>query len=368
MNKNKPIILVGGGTGGHIYPLVALGEEFQKKGIKFIYVGGIGREKEIIGNLKWPYSQISVGKWRRYWTLKDTFLNFVDFFRFINGFFQAIKILISTGSPLVISKGGFVSLPMTMAAKLLGRKLFVHESDTIFGMSNRFSARFADVVMTAFPPKIYQNANNKYLQTGIPLRYPLRQAATLMAPKKDKDVLLVIGGIQGSRSINSLIGSNLEKLLKKFDIIHITGEKDFEKFKKIADDMESTKNIYKPFAFVERELPYYFQIADLVISRASATTIAEGALFGKAMYLIPLPNSASNHQVKNASVLNSENAAFTKEEYQITPDSFYQDIMDLTNNNEKISSLGKNLKKYFHEENSIDIIIQKIEEKLNGKK
>lgn len=365
--KERPIILVGGGTGGHIYPLVALGEELAKRKMPFIYVGGAGYEKNIINNQKWPYRQISTGKFRRYWSIGAIFSNIIDLFKLKWGFWQSVGIILGSGSNLIISKGGYVSLPVIMAAKLLGRRIFIHESDTVLGLSNRFGIKFATLVMTAFPEDIYPKSKKKYIQTGIPLRSALRQAATLKTPQKNRPLILVMGGIQGAKSINSLIEANLDKMLEFADIIHITGEAEIGKYKKIADTLENKNYIYKPFSFIERELPYYFQVADLVISRASATTIAEAALFGKAMYLIPLPTSASDHQLKNAKVLAEKKAAVMKEELQLTNDKFFQDIAELINRSEYLGELGNNLRNYFNESKSIEIIMEKIEETQNGK-
>lgn len=366
----KPIILVGGGTGGHIFPLVAIGEELTTRSLPFLYVGAKGgREEAIVRELGWTFEPIAAGKMRRYFSLQALLQNTFDAFRTIQGFFQSMKLLLRTGAPAVISKGGYVAFPMVYAARFLGRPVFAHESDAVMGLTNRLTARFAATVFTAFAPTAYPKADRRYLQVGIPIRKTLRQAARLRSPKKTRPLILIVGGIQGASALNTLIRQNVKKLLAVTDIVHVTGEREIANYQKLQASLDkSIRSAYKPFSFLDRELAYYFQAADLVISRASATTIAEGALFGKAMLLIPLPTSAGNHQVVNARILAGEHAAVMFEEYQLSPETFYEAVARLLNDRAELSALGMKLKTYFHNDDALAQIIASVYgEGANGK-
>lgn len=360
--KHKPILLVGGGTGGHIFPLVAIGEELASRNLPFIYVGAKnGREEAIVAELGWRFAPIAAGKIRRYLTLATIYANIVDVFRTIQGFFQAIKLLLKTGAPAVISKGGYVAFPVVYAARILGRTVYAHESDAVMGLTNRLTASFAKKMFTAFSTTAYPRSDARYLQVGIPIRKNLRQAARLRSPKKTRPIVLVLGGIQGASSVNTFIRHSLKKLLPLADIVHVTGEKEYATYQKIQAGLDkSLRAAYKPYSFLDRELAYYFQAADLVVSRASATTIAEGALFGKAMMLIPLPSSAGNHQVVNANILAAEHAAVVQEQFELSPETFTEIVRKLLGDSAELSTLGMKLRGYFHNDEAIAMILNEV--------
>ena len=365
MTKQYPVLLVGGGTGGHIFPLVALGEELASRKIPFIFVGGrSGKEKEIVDGYGWQFRAISAGKWRRYWNATAFVWNVIDLGRFIKGFFEALILLIKTHTQVIFSKGGYVALPVVLAAKLLGRRIIIHESDSVMGLTNRISARVASKVLTSFSPSVFPNYDKRFEQVGIPIRRTLRLAAHLKAVKKSRPLILVIAGLQGSMAINRLIREDLSQLIQITDIVHITGEAEFSAHKLIAQGMSRKfVNAYRPFAFITRELPYYFQNSDLIVSRSSATTIAEAALFSKAMYLIPLPNSAGDHQLANAKHLQAAGGAILQVESSLTKEKFFEDISRLLADKTQLQNLGNRLFQYFNElgavERIVEIILQK---------
>lgn len=368
MNGKRPVLLVGGGTGGHIYPLVALGEELSSQGQPFIFVGGKnGKEREIVQELGWSYQGIDAGKWRRYLTLKSITENIADIFRFIKGFFQSARLISKNGVQTVFSKGGYVALPVVLAAWVLGCRVIIHESDSVMGLTNRISARFAKLVLTAFDPTVFPNRDKRFMQVGFPIRRMLRKAATLSPPKKSRPLILVIGGSQGSEAINSFVRASLPKLIGVADIVHITGEGEAMLHKKLSERLErKNKNAYKPFAFVNRELPYYYQLCDLIVSRAGATTLAEAALFGRALYLVPLPNAAGNHQLINAKLLQASGAATYRLQSDLTPEQFAADITQLLADKNQLQQLGRRLKEYFHAAEGTSQIAAIIQGKENG--
>lgn len=359
-NHRRPILLVGGGTGGHIFPLVALGEELAARKIPFIFVGGrVGKEREIITEYGWPFRSISAGKWRRYWSLITFIQNIIDLGRSIKGFFESLNLLVTSGARVIFSKGGFVALPMVLAAKLLGRRIIIHESDSVMGLTNRVSARLASKILTAFSPSVFPGHDSRFEQVGIPIRRTFRQAAKLQGVRKSRPLVLVIAGIQGSQAINRLVREALMELIQVADIVHITGEVEILPHKAIAERLsKKLQSAYRPFAFITRELPYYFQSSDLVVSRASATTTAEAAVFSRALYLIPLPGSASDHQLINARHLQAAGAAVMREEGTLNTEKFIDDIKRLLADKAQLQNLGTRLGKYFNEENAVERIIE----------
>jgi len=358
----RPVILVGGGTGGHIFPLVAIGEELASRKIPFIFVGDAsGREKQIVEDYGWKFVGLRSGKFRRYWSVQAVGQNLVDLGRFGAGFFEAIGILSRSRARVVFSKGGYVALPMVLAAKLLGKKIVIHESDSVMGLTNRISAKIAVKVLTAFAVEVFPSRTARYEQVGIPIRRALRQAAQLKAPRKSKPLVFVIAGIQGSTTINGLVRQALPTLLPLADIVHITGEAEAALHKNLVKNLSKKfQNAYKTSPFITRELPYYYQAADLIISRASATTIAEAALFAKPMYLIPLPSSAGNHQLKNAQHLQAAGAAILREEKNLVGETMAVDVQRILADKAQMESLGSRLSRYFDEDKTVERIIELI--------
>lgn len=360
MNIKNKILLVGGGTGGHIFPLIAVAEDLEIAKIPFIFIGEKdGREQAVVAESNWPFFPIQAGKWRRYNTLPAFVQNTYDLLKFIVGFFQAIKIIRTNNVSTVFSKGGYVALPVILAAKLLGKKIVIHESDTVMGLTNKISARFADKVLTAFKTDIFPNTDSRFEQVGIPIRKVLRAASKLKPPQKSKPLILVMAGIQGSRKINQLVKDVLPELLPMADIIHVTGESDYLTYKNLAENFDvKQKSSYKVYSILKRELSYYYQLSDLIICRSGATTLAESALFRKALYLIPLSNSAGNHQAINAAQLQSSGAAITAGEETLTSERFIQEIRKIMLDKPLQNMLGERLKAYFNQENTNQRIVE----------
>lgn len=359
MAKEAPIVLVGGGTGGHIFPLIAVGEELKRRQIPFVVVGQRGgREEGLVRELGWVFLPIAAGKWRRGNNLANFLTNLHDIFLFFRGVIESLRILKRTGSQTVFSKGGYVALPMVIAAQLRNRRLIIHESDTVMGVTNRYSLKLADQVLTAFPPAVFPSQTRRFTQVGVPLRLALRQAAKLKAPQKSRPLIFVLGGIQGAQAINQLVTDSLNELLPFADVVHGTGEKDYARCRLAQEALEPKwRDRYKPSAFIDRQLPYYYQTADLVVSRAGVTTIAEGALFAKPMLLIPLPSSAGNHQALNADYLEKANAVARLNQENLTPAKFAKRVVGLLQDKQSLEQMGQSLAKYFNEDEAVEKVI-----------
>lgn len=357
----RPIILVGGGTGGHITPLIAVAEELMASGQPFVFVGGKDSlEERLVRDQGWSFIGISSGKWRRYTNLTSVWQNLVDLVRVKIAFWQAVRIILRTRARVVFSKGGSVALPVVIAAAVLRRKIIIHESDSVMGLSNRISRLFAAKVLTGFPLDGYGFDGEKYRFVGVPVRRFIRQAAASKRLVKARPLVFVVAGSQGSSAINKLIKESLEEILSIADLVHIAGEREYESFKQLQQGLDRHKQaMYRVFSYIGRELPYYFAMSDIIISRASATVICEAALFNRAMILVPLPNSAGDHQEMNAKLLTSAGAALTQNQSQLTVSILLKTIREMLADDARRKQLGDHLGRYFVLEESANKLVVK---------
>lgn len=307
MNKNL-VVFTGGGSAGHVIPNIPLIEQLEKEGITCVYIGShSGPEKSLI---KIPFYGIRSGKLRRYFSWQ----NFWDIFNVIWGVLESIILLKKLKAKLLFSKGGFVSVPVVLAAKCWGIPIIIHESDRSFGLANRISAPFATMICHAFP---YTSKTARYLEksqlTGIPLRLKQRskESAKEILNLPSKPLLLVMGGGQGSLAINQAISDILSPLLSEFQIIHCHGNQ----FKPIYQHPD-----YHPHEFLLEELPTALMAADLVICRSGATSVFEVISAQKAHLFIPLSKTVSRgDQIENATYFQDKGLSRVLEESELTP-------------------------------------------------
>ncbi len=292
----KKIILTGGGTAGHVTPNLALLPELQARGYEVSYIGSYeGIERSLIESAGIPYTGISSGKLRRYFDLK----NFTDPFRVLKGFGQARAILKKERPDVVFSKGGFVSVPVVLAAGALGIPAVIHESDITPGLANKLAIPKARKVCCNFPETMKYLPAGKSVLTGSPIRRELLQGdahkgAKLCGFTQNKPVLMIIGGSIGSVAVNNQIREILPELLKEFQIVHVCGKGN-------VDEGLLKETGYRQFDYVKEELADLFALADIVVSRAGANTICELLALKKPALLIPLPAGASRgDQILNA--------------------------------------------------------------------
>ena len=223
----KKIVMTGGGTAGHVTPNIALLPALKEAGYDIQYIGSYnGIEKGLIEAQNIPYIGISSGKLRRYFDLK----NISDPFRVIKGFAQAFALMHKIKPDIVFSKGGFVSVPVVLAAKTCGIPAIIHESDITPGLANRIAIKGAKKICCNFPETLKYLPADKAVLTGSPIRRELlkgnKEAAYTLCgfPAEKKPVLLIIGGSLGSRAINEAVRKVLPELLKDFHIIHLCGK------------------------------------------------------------------------------------------------------------------------------------------------
>lgn len=305
------ILLTGGGTAGHTWPLILIARSLLKnKRLSLLYVGSRqGIEKNIARDFKIPFKGIIVGKRRTYFSLA----NIWDLIKIFIGIIQGFFILLFFRPNIVFAKGGYVTVPIIFWLKLFKIPLVIHESDAVIGRANLWAGKFAQKICLGFPIEVYQQnlPLEKLIYTGTPvnpefLEIPIKAG--------DKLKLLITGGSQGSQKINSQIGEILPSLLKKYEIWHLTGETFYEKLSKIeSPDYHLCKFTY--------DLPKFLRDADLVISRAGASTLAEISASRKAAIIVPIAESAGNHQVANAKVYAERNAAVVLTERNLSSSS-----------------------------------------------
>ncbi len=357
------IVVSGGGTGGHISPVLAVVAELQKldSTVELLYIGSKeGLESKIIPQTGLKYVGISAGKFRRYHTATwlniidptTLYKNVVDFFRFVRGYFEAKEIIAEFDPDVVFTKGGYVSLPVGLAAHSLGYPVVVHESDSVMGLSNRILAKRADKVCVSYPLKSYTEVEkDKLVYTGNPVRNDIydgskERAITEFRLHDKLPILFVIGGSQGSLVINQVVSESLAKLLAKYQIIHVSGERDYDwlgfQASKLAPELSANYHLYN---FLSGNLKDALAVSDLVISRAGNNVIAEIAALEKAAILIPLASSANGHQVSNAKILSRMGAAMLVLQESLTPRILERKIDYLFENPEERAGLATKLSK-----------------------
>lgn len=326
----KRIVLTGGGTAGHVTPNIALLPKLRELGYDVHYIGSYnGIEKTLIEGCQIPYYGISSGKLRRYFDLK----NFSDPFKVLKGFSEASKLLKKLKPDVVFSKGGFVSVPVVIAAKQQKIPVIIHESDMTPGLANKLSIPAASKVCCNFPETIEHLPKGKAVLTGSPIREELltgsrQKALNFTGLSGTKPVLLIIGGSLGSIIVNEAVRSILPKLLKKFDIIHLCG-------KGKLDQTLTAMNGYVQYEYISEELKDLFALSDIVISRAGANSICEFLALRKPALLIPLSAAASRgDQILNARSFAKQKFASVLEEESLNGDSLYDALGDLWKNRE----------------------------------
>lgn len=326
----KRIVLTGGGTAGHVTPNIALLPRLKELGYDVHYIGSYnGIEKTLMEGCQIPYYGISSGKLRRYFDLK----NFSDPFKVLKGFSEASKLLKKLKPDVVFSKGGFVSVPVVIAAKQLRIPVIIHESDMTPGLANKLSIPAASKVCCNFPETISHLPKGKAVLSGSPIRQELltgdrTKALQFTGLSGTKPVLLIIGGSLGSVVVNEAVRSILPKLLKKFEIIHLCG-------KGKLDQTLTALNGYVQYEYISDELKDLFALSDIVISRAGANSICEFLALRKPALLIPLSAAASRgDQILNAHSFEKQGYASVLEEEQLKGDSLYEALISLWENRE----------------------------------
>lgn len=352
------IVFTGGGSGGHFYPIIAVAEAIKK----------ISKEKKLLSPEMYffapnPYNQgilfdhnikfkrVYAGKMRRYFSV----LNFIDYFKTIIGVFGALFDIFDIFPDVVFSKGGYGSFPATMAAKILGIPVFIHESDSAPGRANKWAGKFAKRIALSYKEAASYFKADKIALTGQPILQekltPLTNGAgEFFGFDYSIPTILVMGGSQGAEIINNAIIDILPELVKNYQIIHQCGENHIKVMQESVSAIlldNPNKNRYKPFAYLNSlEIRMAAGLSSLVISRAGST-IFEIASWQLPSIIIPITDSNENHQVKNAFAYAKSGACSVLREENLKPNIFLAEIRRIIDNKELSEKMRTGAKDFF---------------------
>lgn len=326
----KKILLTGGGTAGHVTPNIALLPDLKSEGYDIHYIGSYeGMEKKLITAQGIHYDGIATGKFRRYLSAK----NLTDPFRVIKGFQQAKKLIRDYKPDVVFSKGGFVAVPVVLAAGHYHIPVIIHESDMTPGLANKLSIPSAAKVCCNFPETLSSLPQDKAVLTGSPIRQELftgdkEKARAFCGFKEVKPVILIVGGSLGAVAVNNAVRKILPELLKDFQVVHLCG-------KGKLDEKLTGLNGYVQFEYIQDELKDLFALADVVISRAGANAICELLALRKPNLLIPLSANASRgDQILNARSFERQGFSMVMEEEELTDEKLLAAVHKLYDSRE----------------------------------
>jgi len=338
------IILTGGGTGGHIFPLVAIARklsiEAKKQGVvaDVLFVGPAREAKIFEQEKNIATRRIITGKLRRYFSL----YTLIDMPKILIGLLQSYFVLLFYMPDVIFSKGGYAAFPVLVIGWLFRVPIIMHESDSVAGLTNRMLARFASHIVISFPANHPEFSKDKIVQLGNPVR-DLRGGVSAFSSREfhittQKPILLIIGGSQGARQINQLVLSQKKELSSRYEIIHQTGAKHYKQVSQEIKSLPRPQQIsWHPTPFLNEEsLKNAYAAADLIISRAGASSIFEIALVGKPSILIPLPTSAAGHQEKNGILYEGRGACIAADPRNIDGHILVKEIDDIIRSKKKI--------------------------------
>lgn len=331
------VLFSGGGTIGSVSPLIAIYEEINSSvsGADFLWLATKdGPEDKLIKSYHIPVRKISSGKFRRYFSWR----NFLDPFLVLAGFFQALKIIWSYQPSVVMSAGGFVSVPVAWAAWFLRKPVTIHQQDVRPGLANKLMAPFATIITVTFEKSLKDFSPKKTRAVGNPVRRDIlsgkrEQGYQIFGLDPNLPTLLVIGGGTGALSLNNLIVNSLPGLVGFCQVIHITGGR---------LEVEASHSRYHSFDFLTDQLKHAYAVADLVVSRAGMSSLTELASWQKPLIVIPIPAS---HQEDNAAEFFRNNAAVMVDERELSPEILVKVIQELINDKPSLGNLGRNIAK-----------------------
>ena len=353
MSSNKTLIFTGGGSGGHVMPGLTIIKKINQSGeFDIHYIGGIKSiERELVADYKLTYHPIHTGKLRRYLSME----NLKDISRVFLGLIDSFKVLweFDRKKTLIFSTGGFVSVPVVLAAKLLRFKVFIHEQTSRVGLANKICSIFADRIFISFEESFkYFNENKTYF-SGYPLREECYQEDTRpvvidgrVINESVRPILFITGGGNGAQLINKLIEKNLTYLTEKYLVIHQTGKTYFNDYNKYKSEN------YIPLPFVGPEMIDLFKLATVTISRSGAGTVCELIAVGKKSIYVPLKIAQKNEQFYNALEAYKKLGSLIIEEKELSDESFLAALDEVGMNNPMIK---------IQKQNGLQFLVEEIE-------
>ncbi len=355
------IAITGGGSGGHTLPAVTIYDElvgyFQttasNEKFNCIYIGSKdGIENQVANNKNIPFHYISTGKLRRYFSLK----NISDILRIIKGIFDSYSILKTFKADILFSTGGFVSVPVVIASKILSIPVIIHEQTTSVGLANKIASYFALKIAISFPSAKKYFPESKVIHTGQPIRKELftgskDECYKIFNLNKNLPLIYITGGSQGSHKINTTFKPILKDLLQLSNIIHQCGKTDgHNDFQELNDYKQSLPDSVKHHYIIKdfintQELKHILNGTDLLIGRSGAGTVSEVLALAIPSIFIPLPSATRNEQYTNARMLEEISAAQIINENTLNPELLKESIINLIINHKTLTDMKKNIKK-----------------------
>lgn len=346
------IVFTGGGTGGHVYPLIAIAEQVnmlsdERKLVesKLYYFSDTPYDRNALFENGIVFERIPAGKLRLYFSLKTL----PDMIKTFVGVFQAILKLWSIYPDVVVGKGGYASFPTLLAARLLRIPVIIHESDSTPGRVNKWAGKFATKIALSFPEAASFFPKDKIAVVGLPIRKDILHPATEGALEYLKlehavPVVFILGGSQGAQMINTVILDALPLLLEKFQIIHQVGSANMQEVTARANvvlEANTHKARYKPFPFLNTLAMKMAAGAATVIITRGGSSIFEIANWGVPSIVIPISKSNGDHQRKNAYTYAAAGAADVVEENNLTPGVLATEIEKLTSSPARLETMKK---------------------------
>jgi UDP-N-acetylglucosamine--N-acetylmuramyl-(pentapeptide) pyrophosphoryl-undecaprenol N-acetylglucosamine transferase len=346
------IVIAGGGTGGHVVPALAVVEELRRQNaaVELLWIGSHGGvERETAERELIPFRSVATGKFRRYLALKTI----PDAFRIPFGSLQAWRILRQFRPDVIFSTGGFVSTPSVVAGTRMAPVLG-HEQTASLGLATRINMRFVDVLALSFEQcRAHTNGVDcRVIVTGNPVRRSLDDGSrgrglALFGFSGEMPVAYITGGLCGASPLNHRVEQLLPGLLEHCQILHQTGSgsdnPDFERLSALQASLPSRlRSNYQVRERLGKEIADVYAMADLVVGRAGAGTVAELAYLGKPSILIPLPGSGGGEQMRNAALLASTGAAISLPQLEATPQRLGDEILGLLASPERLREMAAN--------------------------
>lgn len=342
MNK-KIVVIAGGGTGGHIYPGIAIARAIQKLDpqVEVHFVGtSLGLEGKIVPREGFPLHFIASGKLN----VKSPIQKIKTLLKIPYGIIQSMSLLTQLKPQYVVGVGGYASGPFVLTASLMGFNTAIWEPNAMPGMANRLLARFVDKCFIVFEEAQSYLKNRKVIQAGMPVRQEIEDAIH-EAHKDEKFHLLAFGGSQGSRVINYCLNEAVQRggqWTLGLSVVHQLGKLDFvditKKYEGAPCEVELHEFIY--------DMPKYYKWADIIVSRGGASSIAEAAAFGIIPIIVPLP-AADNHQQKNAETLVNKNAGRMILQPELTPERLISEVQSLRQDKALREEMVRNIKSLY---------------------
>jgi UDP-N-acetylglucosamine--N-acetylmuramyl-(pentapeptide) pyrophosphoryl-undecaprenol N-acetylglucosamine transferase len=343
--SQKRIVLVGGGSGGHFYPLIAVAEKLKNMPeVSLYYMGPNPYDAQALRENNITFVKIPSGKQRKY----RSFLNILDVFKIALGTLKAIVSLYIIYPDVIFSKGGYTSVPVTVAGFLLRIPIVIHESDTKPGSANKLAARFARYIAVAFPETAAYFKKDIVAHTGIPLRdavlHEAKDPHQVLGIDASRPLICITGGSQGAVRINDLVLEALDELLPAFSVLHQTGVLHESTVSSSAasliENSSLLSNYYVKGSLTETEMSAAMSASALIISRAGTGTIFEIAYKGKPSILIPIPEAISHDQRTNAYAYARRGACSVLEEHNLTDGLLVSEIMRIMGDQDVYTRMG----------------------------